>query len=265
MYRCTRTGQFFGKQLAIPDTLQHFIARFPVTVAQWREYTRLSDRSLDDERNLSGRDNDPVLYVSWHDAMGFCHFLTEAWRRLLPQGFVVTLPSEAEWEKAARGGERVPAESPSVTPQQFAENWEAMSSWVEAPNPSPARAYSWGEELDAEKANVESIIGETSAVGCYPAGLSPYGCEDMSGNVREWTRSLWGTSFMKPDFVYPYQPDDPKRENLDAGNETYRVVRGGSWDYPRGGARCASRLRLAPEFRLGTLGFRVVVRFAPFS
>ena len=151
--------------------------------------------STDDERPLRGRENDPVLYVSWHDALRFCDFLTQAWRGLLPRGFVVTLPSEAEWEKAARGGEQVPADSAWVTPQQLTETLAAMPSATQIPNPFPARAYPWGESFDADKANAESAIGETSAVGCYPAGFSPYGCEEMSGNVWEWTRSLWGTDF----------------------------------------------------------------------
>ena len=82
----------------------YFIGRFPVAVAQWREYIKLSGAAAEDEDSLRGRDNDPVTNVSWHEAIRFCGFLSDAWRRALPQGFVVTLPSEAEWEKAARGG-----------------------------------------------------------------------------------------------------------------------------------------------------------------
>ncbi len=154
-------------QHTVKLTYPYFIGRFPVTVAQWREYVKLRDRPADDQPSLGGRDNDPVLYVSWHDAMGFCHFLTQVWRGLFPQGFVVTLPSEAEWEKATRGGEHVPTESPLMTPRQFTEKLEAMPGWTQIANPSPGRAYPWGEEFDAEKANVESASGETSAVGCY--------------------------------------------------------------------------------------------------
>jgi formylglycine-generating enzyme required for sulfatase activity len=85
----------------------------------------------------------------------------------------------------------------------------------------------------------------------------------MSGNVWGWTRSLWGKDLIKPDFVYPYDPGDRKRECLDAGDEIWRVVRGGSWDFPRVFARCAFRLGNLPDLRLVVLGFRVVLRAAP--
>ena len=158
----------------------YFMARFPVTVAQWRDYLQRDGRPADDERSLRGRENDPVSHVSWHDALRFCDFLNQAWRGLLPRGLVVTLPSEAEWEKAARGGAQVPANSARVTVEQVTEMLEAMPSLKLTANPSPGRAYPWGASFDADRANVESAIGETSAVGCYTTGSSPYGCEEMS-------------------------------------------------------------------------------------
>jgi formylglycine-generating enzyme required for sulfatase activity len=246
-------------ELAYP----YFIGRFPVTLAQWREYARISGRPMDDGPSLRGRQNDPVPYVSWRDALRFCDCLTQAWRGLLPQGFVVTLPSETEWEKAARGGERVPVDHVSVTPQQLTEKLEAMPGRAQLPNPFPTRAYPWGEPFDADKANVESAIGETNAVGCYLAGASPYGCEEMSGNLWEWTRSLWGRDLWTPDFEYPYSPDDPKREDVNAGEDIFRVVRGGSWYGHRGYARCAVRRWRLPDYRSFDQGFRVVLRCAP--
>ena len=219
----------------------YFIGRFPVTVAQWREYIELSGAAAEDEDSLRGRDNDPVTNVSWHEAIRFCGFLSDAWRRALPQGFVVTLPSEAEWEKAARGGEQIPHEYEWVTLPGIAGGLAKPYGFGPMRNPFPTRDYPWGPTFDADKANSDLIIGETSAVGCCPLGFSPYGCEDMAGNVWEWTRSLWGKDWQKPDFPYPYQPDDSHREDLDAGNDVWRVLRGGSFDGGRDGARCASR------------------------
>ena len=239
----------------------YFIARFPVTVAQWREYAERSGRTVDDDRRLHGRPNDPVVYVNWHEARRCCEFLTQAWREVLPRGFVVTLPSEAEWEKAARGGERIPVDYEWVTLPRLQATLETAS--VQMPNPLPTRAYPWGESFDADQANVESIIGETSAVGCYPTGFSPYGCEDLSGNGWEWTRSLWGQGWGKPEFGYPYDPNDAGREDLAAGSDVLRVVRGGSWNSGRAGARCAFRSGSHPGSRRSGFGFRVVLRSAP--
>lgn len=116
------------------------------------------------------------------------------------------------------GRHRIPADYAWVTAPHLTEKLETLLSCPKMPNPFPARAYPWGESFDPDKANAQSTIGETSAVGCYPAGFSPYGCEDMSGNVWEWTRSLWGKRAGKPDFASPYDPDDTKREDLNARN-----------------------------------------------
>ena len=140
-----------------------------------------------------------------------------------------------------------------------------MPGWAQRPNPCPIRTYHWGKPFDADKANDERTVGETSAVGCYSAGCSPYGCEEMSGNVWEWTRNLWGKDLLKPDFVYQYKTDNLKREDLDAGDETWRVVRGGLWGNDRLNARCASRLRSRPYSRGRYQDFCVVLRSGPVA
>jgi formylglycine-generating enzyme required for sulfatase activity len=239
----------------------YWMARFPVTVAQWREYLQRSGNAPDSERSMTGYGNVPVANVTWHDARRFCDYLTQAWQAVLPKGYIVSLPSEAEWEKAARGGERIPDVPRYASVAQ-------MGECVETPlhfNVSPQRGYPWGEAFEADKANVsESTIGETSAVGCYPLGASPYGCEEMSGNVWEWTRSLWGKDWQKPDYGYPYVVEDG-RENLDAGGDVLRVVRGGSCYFRPVNARCALRSWDLPDSRFGYLGFRVVLRSSPVS
>jgi hypothetical protein len=199
--------------------------------------------------------------VSWHDARAFCAWLTEIWRDRLPAGGSVSLPSEAEWEKAARGGVQIPT---SVRYATIAQGFPSSETALQD-NPFPRRIYPWGNDWDPDQANAEKSIGDTSAPGCFAAGRSPYGCEDMGGNVWEWTRSLWGTDWGRPDFLYPYDAHDVKREDPAASDDVWRVVRGGSWLDPRDFARCASRYWYHPGFRDDHCGFRVVLRSSPVS
>ncbi len=207
-----------------------WIGRYPVTVAQYRAFVEDSGYKTTYAASLRRVDNHPVVLVTWHDALGYCQWLTEklrassdtpeSLRSVLQKGGQVALPSEVEWEKAARGMD--------------------------------GRIYPWGDDFDSNKANTdESRIGETSAVGCFPGGASPYGVEEMSGNVWEWTRSI--------SKAYPYDPRDGERENLRAGDNVARVLRGGSWSNNGRVARCASRNGLNPNDWFDNVGFRVVV------
>jgi formylglycine-generating enzyme required for sulfatase activity len=224
-------------------TPEFYIARYPVTVAQFRAFVEATGVQPGDADALRDPDSRPVRYVSWHDAQAYCDWLndmlagarvleaSETARLVREQGWRIALPSELEWEKAARSGLH----------QTF---------------------FAWGDTPDGNRANYdESAIGDSSVVGCFPA--NGFGLYDMIGNLWECTRSLWGTDPQKPDFEYPYDPDDPKREALDAGDEVYRVVRGGSWYCPRVYARCAFRYGLLPDLRYYLLGFRVVLRSSP--
>jgi formylglycine-generating enzyme required for sulfatase activity len=206
------------------------IGRYPVTNAQYRRFVEISGREWrSDEIGRSERSNCPAARMTWHDAMAFCEWLTDEWRwqSKIAANEIVRLPTGAEWEKAARG--------------------------------TDGRSFPWGSNWDKDKCNTsESGLGKTSTVGIYPTGASPYGCLDMAGNVWEWTSSLWGKDLMEPDFKYPYRPDDG-RENLKAGDEVLRVLRGGSWDLDQGLARCAYRIRINPTYRNDSIGFRVVV------
>jgi formylglycine-generating enzyme required for sulfatase activity len=220
----------------------YYIARYPVTVAQFRTFVEASGYEPDTERSLQGVDNHPVVNVTWYDALAYCDWLTQRLRGwegtpeplvtlLRRDGWVITLPSEAEWEKAARG--------------------------------TDGRRYPWGTESDPDRANYDDTgIGTTSAVGCFPGGASPYVVEDLSGNVWEWTRSLWDKDLFEPEFGYPYDSEDG-REDLEAGDDVRRVVRGGAFGDTEGLVRCAYRnLRRYPDFRYYDRGFRVVV--SPF-
>jgi toxoflavin biosynthesis protein ToxD len=146
------------------------------------------------------------------------------WEGLAKGTLTVRLPSEAEWEKAARGVD--------------------------------GREFPWEGEFDPDKANVEMNVGHTSAVGCFPKGESPYGLQDLSGNVWEWTDSIYKE--------YPYDPADG-REDLKVEKEVSRVLRGGAFNNIHSYARCACRGGIGPDFRDWDMGFRVVVGASPIS
>jgi formylglycine-generating enzyme required for sulfatase activity len=201
--------------------------------------------------------NHPAIFLNWYEALAFSHWLEET---LHAQGWLavdwrVTLPSEPEWEKAARGGVQIVRRAL----QRSANNLSFPEKVAMIPNEMEHRRYPWGDNVDTEHMNyVESQIGSSSALGCYPAGASPYGVEELSGNVWEWTRSLWRTKADKPDFGYPYDAGDG-RENLAAGDDTLRVLRGGSYNDDAAGVRCALRFGFNPFNRYVVIGFRVAL------
>ncbi len=202
--------------------------------------------------------NHPVVGVTWYDALAFTRWLTELWQKQqpLPVGWAVKLSSEAEWEKAARGGVEI-LNTPLISPVLKAGKYGVTVELVQ--NTRAKRAYPWGKSADPNPANYsDKGIGATSVVGCFPIGASPYGCEEMSGNVWEWTCNLWGQVWNRPKFKYPYKPTDG-RKNLDAAIEVLRVVRGGSYYDNHRHVRCAFRSRYLPDFRSNFIGFRVVV------
>ncbi len=191
----------------------YWIGRYPVTVARFRAFIEASGHQPADADSLKGPDDHPVVKVSWRDALAYCRWLADR------SGLPVTLPSEAEWEKAARGAD--------------------------------GRIYPWGDEPpDKERCNFDNPAGGTTPVGRYsPRGDSPYGCADMAGNVWEWTRTRSG-------FKYPYKAEDG-REQLD--DNGLRVVRGGSFDSSGWWVRCAVRYIGYPSYCSWSGGFRVVV------
>jgi formylglycine-generating enzyme required for sulfatase activity len=159
--------------------------------------------------------NQPVVVVSWYEALAYCRW------RAAQEKKNYRLPTEAEWEKAARG--------------------------------TDGRKYPWGETFDSSRLNSwegDQIVGSPTPVGIFPTGVSPNHCWDLAGNVMEWT----GAHYKK----YRYDPKDG-REDLEAGDDAPRVLRGGSWGYNRYNARCSYRGWNYPVARGDDLGFRVVV------
>ena len=201
--------------------------------------------------------NHPVLSITWYEMLAFTRWLTELAheKKWLDEKMKIDLPSEAEWEKAARGGEEI-----LPSPRIASLDKIVMEHYTIGPqksNEKPQRRYPWSDEADPNCANYdETKISATNAVGCFSNGASPYGCEEMSGNVWEWTRSLWGKVWQKPDFIYPYDLNDG-RENLGASHDVSRVLRGGAfYSYGRY-VRCAYRRGFNPYGWSDIVGYRL--------
>lgn len=262
----------------------YLIGRFPVTNAQYRAFVddkhAFADERLWPEAKAAGvwRDgrvfrfgsetgatepydfgepfnlpNHPVVGICWYEALAFARWLNRRWRDQLPADWEVGLPAETEWEKAARGGLRVPKTLVQVTAGKLGSVFDVDF----ADNPNPARRYAYGESAqdqspDAERMNYSQTgIGATSAVGCFPQGGSPYGAEDMNGNVWEWTLTRWQGGYEDYDEVTLNEPDT---------SDGARVLRGGSYALSGRLVRCACRNDSLPNNRSGSGGFRVVVR-----
>lgn len=215
-------------------TSEFYIARYPVTVAQFRAFAEATDSTSCYARALTYPDTRPVSYINWADAKAYCDWLhgqfaaspalagTQIAQLIRTADWRLSLPSELEWEQAARGGVR-------------------------------NKLYSWGDEFDANQANVrESGIHASSAVGCFPA--NGYELHDMLGNVWEWTRSPWRAG------AHPQEDSD---DGSAADQESPLLVRGGSWYFGGDYAPCTYRYGYPSVNRNVYLGFRVVLRSAP--
>ncbi len=256
----------FGNPERLEIKYPYWLARYPVTVAQYAEFVAQGGYDSDQWWTKTGWDwrrgewdstaedylrdwlkqrpkelrgkpfrwdeqapypNRPVMNVSWFEAMAYCKWLDAQLRLasspLLREGYKVRLPTEAEWEKAARAAD--------------------------------ARRYPWGnDDWSEDRANIDaSRISRVTTVGMYPNGRSPTGLHDLSGNVWEWTHTLHKE--------YPYESKDGRNdENADGS----RVLRGGSWGDDEDLARCAARDAYAPDDFLYVIGFRVCVSLASF-
>jgi formylglycine-generating enzyme required for sulfatase activity len=222
---------------------EFFIGRFPVTNDEYARFIRAAGYSAPVVRELpiiasgdreamfreiaasyewhsaeppAGHGNHPVVLIRYDDAMAYCGWLADA------LGRVVRLPTEAEWEKAARGG-------------------------------GEGQRYPWGPDIDASRGNFlgQSAVKRehgTRSTGTYPP--NGYGLCDMAGNVWEWVADWYETQ---------YYAISTARDPLGPAAGTMRIVRGGSWvSDDVNMLRCAYRHQVPPDTYAYSLGFRIV-------
>jgi eukaryotic-like serine/threonine-protein kinase len=218
---------------------EYWMGQYPVTVVQFAAFVRASGyRTTAEEKgtgwgwtgkkweeikgadwqhprgpqsDVKDKQSHPVTQVSWGDAVAFCEWAGQA------AEVGIRLPTEAEWEKAARG--------------------------------TDGRIYPWGsEKIDKKRCNFGMNVKDTTPVGQYsPAGDSPYGCADMAGNAWEWVSDPYDGKYYK---------NSPRENPAGAAAGEYRVLRGGSWLNDEWDVRSAFRYRLDPDFRYSGIGFR---------
>jgi len=188
----------------------YYISKYEVTFDQYDAFCDATGRSKAEDDDW-GRGDRPVIRVSWDDAKAFCDWMSGI------TGENIHLPTEAQWEKAARGTDQ--------------------------------RRYPWGNgPPNSSLANYFNYVGKTMPVGSYPAGVSPYGLHDMAGNVNEWC-----FDWMDPNY-YSYSPTyNPQGPSSGSS----RVIRGGSYPLFEGTLRSAYRTGTNPSNKYSWIGFRI--------
>ena len=205
------------------ELTEYWIGKYSVTNSEYAVFVGATGRHPPEHwtgsRPPPGKEHHPVVNVSWWDAAAYCRWLSDL------TGKPYRLPTEAQWEKAARGGD--------------------------------GRRYPWGSRWDSRKCNTqEGGRGETSPVGAYsPEGDSPYGCADMAGNVMEWI-----TDWFRADY---YARSSVLKDPSGPASGAVAVLRGGSYASYYWSARCAGRVGGNRTATSPEVGFRCAIWLPP--
>lgn len=195
--------------------LEFMIGKYPVTNRQYLAFVQSTGHNKPEHWANGGippgKQDHPVVLVSWLDAMAFCEWTSKV------SGKLVRLPSEAEWEKAARG--------------------------------TDGRVYPWGDQApDVHNCNFSKNVNDTTPVNFYsPGGDSPYGCADMVGNVWEWVAD-W--------FDETYYQRSPASNPTGPATGNHKGQRGGGWGFDVFYMRSSSRVGTGQWVFSDTTGFR---------
>lgn len=197
-----------------------YMDKYEVTVGEYQTFVdSAGHRTLPaDLATYAPGNNHPVVRVSWGDAAAYCQWAEKR------------LPTEAEWEKAARG------EDGRLYPWGNSAPAGTLANYCDT---TCAEAWKDAQENDG--------YAYTAPVGTYEAGKSPYGIYDLAGNVAEWVEDWYETVYYR---------HAPQRNPVNTTVSSFRVLRGGSWYLWPVHARAAHRSRFSPQSRLNNVGFR---------
>ena len=211
----------------------YWVDKYEVTVAPYRRFCEETGREMAPAPGWGWHDDHPIVHVTWHDAAAYAKW---AGKRL---------PTEMEWEKAARGGDGrkypwgnqwpPPTGSGNFADEAFTREYPDLARMLTGLGFPPLRGYDDG-------------YAETAPVGRFPGGASPFGVLDMAGNVWEWCADWYD-----PDAYTRYAKGDLRPP----ASGTLMVLRGGSWnDHDPRSFRCAVCFNLHPDLRSDFIGFR---------
>lgn len=228
----------------------YWIAKNEITFLQYDRFCEDTDRSLPSDYD-KGRKKRPVIDISYQNAMDYCQWLTSR------TGVLFRLPTEAEWEKVARGSDKRIYPWGNSDPNGSLSNFADVNflKYFQQTNP-PANETERQQMLKwiAETTDDGQIF--TAPVGSYPHGASPFGAMDMAGNVWEWVADWYDGN---------YYQISPRRNPPGSSSGIYRVVRGGGWDGNPWMLRSTSRSGAPPTPNKGSesIGFRTAA--SPFE
>ena len=191
----------------------YFIGKTEVTVAQYRSYCNATGVSMPDEPSWGWHNNDPIVNVSWHDAIHYCDWLSEKLDKN------ILLPTEAQWEYAARGG---------------------SNSRGYKYSGGPSMAVGWYQDNSGTKVHPVATK-KANELGLY----------NMSGNVREWCLNWYAYDYYKNSL-------NTNQKDIAQGDNSYRALRGGDYASKEINCRVANRDGEWPTERSNYNGFRVV-------
>jgi formylglycine-generating enzyme required for sulfatase activity len=202
----------------------YWIGKYEVTFDQYDQFCEEQGIIKPDDEGW-GREGNPVINISWLDAMAYCRWLSNK------IGINFNLPTESHWEKAARGTDG------------------RMYPWGNSlPSDKKANYADRGTNFEMRSSTANDKSNYTTPVGSYPEGSSPYGLLDMAGNVYELCLDLYSSS---------YSSSSLKKNSREPKKGTYRVLRGGSWYGISRCLRTTFRTSAKPTSRYFHIGFRL--------